>query len=89
MFSPGVGSLLTLLIDISFPTLGNLIKKILKLFCQIPNPCPHSPPPRPPTGFTLIGALLWSRVYKPESLGLEQDIVFQETDQLVEHFSLN
>ena len=87
MFSPGVGSLLTLLIDISFPTLGNLIKKNFKI-CQIPTPCPHSPPP-PRTGFTLIGALLWGRVYKPESLGLEQDIVFQETDQLVEHFSLN
>ena len=25
-FSPGVGSFLTLLIDLSFPTLGNLIK---------------------------------------------------------------
>ena len=26
-FSPGVGAFLTLLIDLSFPTLGNLIKK--------------------------------------------------------------
>ena len=25
---------------------------------QIPAPCPHSPPPLPPTGFTLTGALV-------------------------------
>ena len=36
-FFPGVGAFLTLLIDLSFPTLGNLI------ICQIPTPCP--PPP--------------------------------------------
>ena len=28
-------------------------------------------------------------VYKSESLGLEQGIIFQETDQLVEDFSLD
>ena len=29
-------------------------------------------------------SLLWDRVYKSERLGLEQGIIFQETDQLVE-----
>ena len=33
--------------------------------------------------------LLYDRVYKSESLGLEQGIIFQETDQLLEDFSLN
>ena len=33
--------------------------------------------------------LLWSRVYKSESLSLEWGIIFQETDQLVEDFSLD
>ena len=28
-------------------------------------------------------------VYKPERLGLEQGIIYQETDQLVEDFSLD
>ena len=28
----------------------------------------------------------WDRVYKSESLGLEQGIIFQGTDQLVEDF---
>ena len=37
-----MGAFLTLLIDLSFPTLGNLIK-----ICQIPTPCPHAPPPPP------------------------------------------
>ena len=31
-------------------------------------------------------SLLWDRVYKSERLGLEEGIVFQETDQLVEDF---
>ena len=31
-------------------------------------------------------SLLWDRVYKSESLGLEQGIIFQGTDQLVEDF---
>ena len=31
--------------------------------------------------------LLWDRVYKSKSLGLEWSIIFQETDQLVEDFS--
>ena len=34
-------------------------------------------------------SLLWDRVYKSESLGLELGIIFQETDQLVEDFSLD
>ena len=34
-------------------------------------------------------SLLWDRVYKSESLGLEQGIIYQETDQLVEDFSLD
>ena len=34
-------------------------------------------------------SLLWDRVYKSASLGLEQGIIFQETDQLVEDFSLD
>ena len=33
-------------------------------------------------------SLLWDREYKSESLGLERDIIFQQTDQLVEDFSL-
>ena len=33
-------------------------------------------------------SLLWDRVYKSESLGLEEGIIFQETEQLVEDFSL-
>ena len=36
---------MTLLMDLSFPTLGNLTK-IFKI-CQIPTPCPHSPPLTP------------------------------------------
>ena len=32
---------------------------------------------------------MWDRVYKSERLGLEQGIIFQETDQLVEDFSLD
>ena len=31
-------------------------------------------------------SFLWDRIYKSESLGLEQGIIFQETDQLVEDF---
>ena len=34
-------------------------------------------------------SLLWDRVYKSESLGLEQGIIFQETDRLVEDLSLD
>ena len=34
-------------------------------------------------------SLLWDRVYKSESLGLESGIIFQETDQLVEDISLD
>ena len=34
-------------------------------------------------------SLLWDREYKSESLGLELGIIFQETDQLVEDFSLD
>ena len=34
-------------------------------------------------------SLLWDRVYKSESLGVEQGIIFQATDQLVEDFSLD
>ena len=34
-------------------------------------------------------SLLWDRVYKSESWGLEQGIIFQETDQLVEDLSLD
>ena len=33
--------------------------------------------------------ILWGRVYKSESLGLEQSVIFQDTDQLVENFSLD
>ena len=36
----------------------------------------------------LLSGLLWDRVYKWESLGLQQGIIFQETDQSVEDFSL-
>ena len=50
-FSPGVGAFLTLLIDLSFPTLGNLIQK----FQNLSNPHPL-PALLPPMGFTLIGA---------------------------------
>ena len=32
---------------------------------------------------------LWDGVYKSESLGLEKGNIFQETDQLVEDFSLD
>ena len=31
-------------------------------------------------------SLLWDRVYKSERLGLEEGIIFQETDELVEDF---
>ena len=34
-------------------------------------------------------SLLWDGVYKSENLGLEEGIIFQETDQLVEDFSLD
>ena len=34
-------------------------------------------------------SLLWDRVYKSESLGLEYGIIFQEADQLFEDFSLD
>ena len=34
-------------------------------------------------------SLLWDRVYKSESWGLEQGIIFKETDQLVEDLSLD
>ena len=34
-------------------------------------------------------SFLWDRVYKSESLGLESGIIFQETDQLVEGFSID
>ena len=34
-------------------------------------------------------SLLGDRVYDSESLGLEYGIIFQETDQLVEDFSLD
>ena len=34
-------------------------------------------------------SLVWDRVYKSESLGLEEGIIFQETDQLVKDFSLD
>ena len=31
-------------------------------------------------------SLLWDRLYKSERLGLEEGIIFQETDELVEDF---
>ena len=34
-------------------------------------------------------SISWDRVYKSESLGLEEGIIFQETDQLIEDFSLD
>ena len=34
-------------------------------------------------------SLLWDKVYKSESCGLEEGIILQETDQLVEDFSLD
>ena len=34
-------------------------------------------------------SLLWDRVYKSESLGLESVIIFQDTDQLFKDFSLD
>ena len=34
-------------------------------------------------------SVLWDRVYKSQNVGLEQGIFFQETDQLVEDFSLD
>ena len=37
-------------------------------------------------GYGFQASLLWDRVYKSESLGLEKGIIFQETDQLVEDF---
>ena len=40
-------------------------------------------------GYGLQAVLLWDRVYKSESLGLEEGIFFQETDQLAEDFSLD
>ena len=43
IFSPGVGLFWHFLIDLLFPTLGNLMKNVK--ICQIPAPCPHSPPP--------------------------------------------
>ena len=42
IFSPGVGAFLTLLINLSFPTLGNLIKKFQNL--SNPHPLPALPP---------------------------------------------
>ena len=38
---------------------------------------------------TVSSSLLWDRVYKSESLGLEEGMIFQETDQLVEDFSVD
>ena len=46
---------MTLLIDLSFPTLGNLIQK----FQNLSNP--HHLLTLPPTGFTLIGAYKFSK----------------------------
>ena len=40
-------------------------------------------------GYGFQAIILRDRVYKSESLGLEQGIIFQETDQLLEDFSLN
>ena len=40
-------------------------------------------------GYGFQAVLLWDRVYKSESLGLEEGIIFQETDQLAEDFSLD
>ena len=34
-------------------------------------------------------SLLWDRVYESESLGLEWGIISQETDQMMEDFSLD
>ena len=34
-------------------------------------------------------SLLWDRVYKSDSLGLEYGIIFRQTDQLVEDSSLD
>ena len=34
-------------------------------------------------------SLLWDRVYKSESFGLEPGIIFQDTDQLFKDFSLD
>ena len=34
-------------------------------------------------------SFLWDRVNKSESLGLKQGIIIQETDRLVEDFSLD
>ena len=42
IFSSGVGAFLTLLINLSFPTLGNLIKKFQNL--SNPHPLPALPP---------------------------------------------
>ena len=33
-----------------------------------------------------LSSLLWDRVYKSESLGLEKGIIFQETGEFVEDF---
>ena len=38
-------------------------------------------------GFQAI--ILCDRVYKSENLGVEKGIIFQETDQLLENFSLD
>ena len=40
-------------------------------------------------GYGFQAVLVWDRVYKSESLGLEEGIFFQETDQLAEEFSLD
>ena len=36
-----------------------------------------------------LSSLLWDRVYKSESFGLEPGIIFQDTDQLFKDFSLD
>ena len=55
-FSPGVGTFLTLLINLSFPTLGNLIKK----FRNLSNP--HPLPTLPPHGVYIDRCINFSRV---------------------------
>ena len=40
-------------------------------------------------GYVVSSSLLWDRMHNSESLDLEQGIIFQETDQLDEDFSLD
>ena len=40
-------------------------------------------------GYGFQAIILCDRVYKSESLGVEKGIIFQETDQLLEDFSLD